>query len=65
MVTVKSYTIIQIRHMMAELEGYINQIEETLGNEEGKDYPRWDRMDALQTRLGALQAAYDALAEIE
>lgn len=59
------YTIVSVRKMVDTIEGWIEQTEETLGNEESKDYPNEDRLDSLQTRLDALQQALEALGEIE
>jgi hypothetical protein len=61
----KRYSIVQVQLMMSELSAWIDQTEETLGNEEGKEYPSEDRLDRLQTRLDALQTAYDALSELD
>jgi hypothetical protein len=59
------YSIVQVRQMMTTLESWIDSTEETLGNEEGKDYPNEDRLDSLQTRLDALNEAFSALEGIE
>lgn len=65
MATTPRYSIIQIQRMMADLEAWIESSSDALNNEEAKDYPNEDRLDNLNTRIDALQAAYDALAEIE
>ena len=51
--------------MADTLEDWINQSQETLYNEESRDYPNDDRIDSLTTRIDSLQNALDALDEIE
>lgn len=65
MVTTRRYSITAVAAMMTDLEAWIEQSSDTLNNEEAKDYPSEDRLDNLNTRIDALQAAYDALADIE
>lgn len=65
MTTTRRYSITAVAAMMADLEAWIEQSSDTLNNEEAKDYPNEDRLDNLNTRIDALQAAYDALADIE
>lgn len=59
------YSIVQIRKVCSELEGWIEQTEDTIGNEEDKATPNEDRLELLGTRLDALQSALDSLQEIE
>ena len=59
------YSITSARIMMATLEAWLEQSGETLSNEESKDYPNDERIDALTTRMDALQAAVDALDWLE
>mgnify|MGYP001573812012 CR=1 FL=1 len=61
----KTYSITQINRVMRELEHWIDQSQETLDNEESRDYPNEERLDKLQKRIDGLQNAYDALEEIE
>lgn len=51
--------------MMAQIEDWITQSNDTLCNEESKDYPNEERMDILNNRIDSLQEAYDALQNIE
>lgn len=50
---------------MAQLDEWINQSNDTLCNEESRDYPNEERMDMLNNRIDQLQEAYDALQGIE
>ncbi|HEY4492455.1 MAG TPA: hypothetical protein VI958_10690, partial [Acidobacteriota bacterium] len=59
------YLIVQVRQMIANLEGWIEQTEDTLDNAENADYPNDDRIETLQARIDALNEALDALNEIE
>ena len=63
--TFKRYDIRQVNLMREQLDEWINTSSDVLNNEEAKDYPNEERIDSLNTRIDALQAAYDALGEIE
>lgn len=65
MVTTTRYNIKSVQNMMLQIEAWIDQTEETLGNEESKDYPNDERLESLEERRSALQDAYDALRGIE
>jgi len=62
---IKKYSITQINRVLEELRAWHESTEETLDNEENKDYPNEERVDMLQTRLDSLQEAIDALENIE
>ena len=57
------YSIVGVRNMIAQLEAWIEQSEETLGNAE--DAGNDERVDMLETRIAALEAARDELDAIE
>ena len=65
MATGTRYNIASVRNMIAQLDDWLEQSEETLSNEELKDYPSEDRMERLNVRIEALEAASQALGEIE
>lgn len=58
------YNVSSVHKMMEQLQGWIEQSEETLSNEESRDYPNDEHIDALQERIDALQQAFDALESI-
>ena len=60
-----AYSITRVHDMMATLQGWIEQSENTLQNEEAKTSPNEDRIENLTTRLDSLNTARDALDEIE
>jgi septal ring factor EnvC (AmiA/AmiB activator) len=59
------YNIKSVQSMIAQLEAWIEQTEETLGNAEDAEYPNEERIDKLNERLASLEQAKDALEEIE
>lgn len=59
------YNIKSVQSMIAQLEAWIEQTEETLGNAEDADYPNEERIDKLNERLASLEQAKEALEEIE
>lgn len=58
------YSITSARRMMTELDDWIEQTNESISNEEDRDYPNDARLEALQTRLEALEIALDALGDL-
>lgn len=44
-----------------KFEEWIDAKEESLGNEEGKDYPNQDRLDKLQAQIDILSEAKELL----
>lgn len=50
---------------IAQLQGWLEQSENTLANEESRDYPNDERVDSLNERIDALTAAIEALEGIE
>jgi len=60
-----AYSITRVHNMMATLQEWIEQSENTLQNEEAKTSPNEDRIENLTTRLDSLNTARDALDEIE
>jgi hypothetical protein len=65
MSTVRKYNRASLDNIITELEAWIEQSEDTLGNEESRDYPNEDRLDMLQTRIDQLQQASEALQGID
>lgn len=65
MATMVKYNIRSVQSMMAQLQEWIDSSQDTLNNEESKDYPNDDRVTMLTDRIDALQNAYDALEGIE
>lgn len=59
------YNARSLQTMMEQLQDWIDQTQETLDNEESKDYPNDERVDMLTLRLDQLQQAYDALEAID
>lgn len=62
---VKRYSITQIQRVINELTEWRDASQETLDNEEAKDYPNDERIDKLSTRIDALTEAIEALEGIE
>lgn len=62
---VKRYSITGVKRILAELEAWLEQSQDSLDSEEGRDYPNDERLDRLTQRVDSLQQAYDALDEIE
>ena len=54
-----------VANMIATLQAWYEQTITTLNNEESRDYPDQERIEALETRLDAITGAIDALQEIE
>lgn len=59
------YDIRSVAKMIAQLDAWIEQTEETLGNAEDAEYPNEERIDKLNERLDALNEAKEALENIE
>ena len=59
------YSIIQVRKMVTEIDGWIDQTEESLGNAEDADSPNEERIDKLNERLSSLEESMDALNAIK
>ena len=59
------YSVTQVRKLKVTLEDFIAQTEETIGNAESVDYPSEARLERLYDRRDELQAAFDALENIE
>ena len=62
---VKSYSILQVRRVLQELEAWRDSSQDTLDNVENADYPNESRIETLSGRIEALEAAIDALEGIE
>ena len=60
-----AYSITQVRRVMDELTAWIESTGDALDTAESADYPNDERIDKLQTRLDALEAALEALGDIE
>lgn len=65
MLAVTRYNSRSLANLVAQLQGWIEQSEETLSNEEGKDYPSEDRIETLNARIDSLTEAVDALEGID
>ena len=61
---IRKYNSISLRQVIAELEGWIEQTEDSLDTAESADSPNDERIDMLQDRIDNLQAAVDALSAI-
>lgn len=59
------YSILGVRRIKAELGEWIEQSEASLDTTESADHPSETRIDMLNDRLASLQAALDALEELE
>lgn len=59
------YTKPGLHKLVTQLATWINDSQDTLDNEESRDYPSNERIDSLTARIDALQAALDSLEEIE
>ena len=59
------YSVTQVRKLKVTLEDFLVQTEETIGNAESVDYPNGARLERLYDRRDELQAAFDALENIE
>ncbi len=59
------YNSRSLTNVMLLLEDWVTQSQDTLDNEESKDYPNDERIDSLTVRVDSLQAAVDVLNEIE
>lgn len=59
--TTVRFNTASLRKLGQQLERWIGDTQDSLDNEESKDYPSETRIDEYTDRLDALQTAYDAL----
>lgn len=61
----KRYDPRTVARIVSEIQAMLEASQDALDNEESRDYPNNERVDMLQTRVDALQEAYNALEGIE
>ena len=54
-----------LEKIVDQLKAWIDSSQDSLDNEESRDYPNEDRVSMLGERIESLQAAVDSLEEIE
>lgn len=59
--TATRYNVRSLAATIAQLQGWLEQSEDTLANEESRDYPNGERIDDLNARVDGLNAAIEAL----
>lgn len=59
------YTVISLQRIITTLTAWQKAAEDSLDRESEKDTPNDERIERYENRIGALEAAIDALSEIE